>query len=253
MLAHCLDWWPLLTANKVWLLYTCPGGFHAASTVRPNIRWNERENMSALPGTFSLRPMWDQCSLDGKRKPEKRKMSAYPGDFLVLSSTVRPNAHRMKERKFKCSTGKALAPSAVRPMLAGRKEETWQEGKMSVCPGNFLMSVRCETNCSLDERENFKCSTGKALTPSAVRPMLAGWKKENWKVEKLSACPGDFFSHCIRCETNCSLDEGEKCKGSSGKALTLLIKWWRFFECLRKTKKGNLNVALSVWVELKGW
>jgi len=50
------------------------------------------------------------------------------------------------KRKCKYSTGKALTPSAVRPMLAGRKEET-------------------------EERKN-ECSTGKALTPFVVRPML---------------------------------------------------------------------------------
>ncbi len=40
---------------------------------------------------------------------------------------------------------------------------------------------------------------------SAVRPMLAGQKRKRergkWELDR------EIFSHCVRCETKCSLDE----------------------------------------------
>ncbi len=112
---------------------------------------DERENVSALPGKFSLRPLRDQMLTGQKEETGKRKMGAWPGDFL----TLRPLWDQMlagRKRKRKCSTGKVLTASAVRPNARWTKR------------GNR-------------EKENGSLTGRFSHTASAVRPN-ARWTKE---------------------------------------------------------------------------
>ncbi len=80
--------------------------------------------------------------------------------------------------------------SAVRPMLAGQKRKR-ERGKWELDREIFSHCVRCETKCSLDEREKRKCSTGKVLTVSAARPN-ARWTERGNREEKNGSLTGRF-------------------------------------------------------------
>jgi len=90
----------------------------------------------------------------------------------------------------------------------------------------FSYSARCETNCSLDERENVSALLGKlSLCPLWDQCSLDRKRKPE---KRKNECLPWRFSHTASTETNCLLDEKEKCQCSTGNALTPLTKWWRF-------------------------
>ncbi len=155
-----------------------------------------------------------ECSLDRKRKRGKRKMRAWLGDFL----TLRPLRDQMlagRKRKLKCSTGKVLTACAARPNARWTERGNGERGKWELDREIFSHCVRCETKCSLDERENVSALPGKFSLRPLRDQMLAGQKEETGK-KKMGAWP-EIFSHCVRCETKCSLDERENVSALPGK------------------------------------
>ncbi len=70
--------------------------------------------------------------------------------------------------------------SAVRPMLAGQKRKR-ERGKWELDREIFSHCVRCETKCSLDERENVSALPGKFSLRPLRDQMLAGQKEETGK------------------------------------------------------------------------
>ncbi len=68
-------------------------------------------------------------------------------------------------------------------MLAGQKEETGKEENESLTGRFSSHCVRCETKCSLDERENVSALPGKFSLRVLRDQMLAGQKEETGKEE----------------------------------------------------------------------
>ncbi len=152
---------------------------------------DERENVSALPGKFSLRPLRDQMLAGQKEETGKRKMGAWPGDFL----TLRPLWDQMlagRKRKRKCSTGKVLTASAVRPNARWTKRGNREE-EMGAWPGDFLTLRPLWDQMLAGRKRKRKCSTGKFSLRPLRDQMLAGQKEETGK-RKMGAWPGDFLT-----------------------------------------------------------
>ncbi len=180
-----------------------PGDFSHCVRCETKCSLDERENVSALPGKFSLCVRCEtKCSLD-KRGNREEENGSLTGRFSHTASAVRPMLAGRK-RKRKCSTGKVLTASAARPDARWPEEETGR-GKWELDREIFSHCVRCETKCSLDERENVSALPGKFSLRPLRDQMLAGQKEETGK--RKMELDREIFSHCVRCETKCSLDE----------------------------------------------
>ncbi len=59
---------------------------------------DERENVSALPGKFSLRALRDQMLAGQKEETGKEENESLTGRFSHTASAVRPNAHWTNEK-----------------------------------------------------------------------------------------------------------------------------------------------------------